>query len=178
MAGKLIQVANHLVASGSEVQIVKLESCITTNDVHLLVANNITVGAAGGICDIQPLVDSTADTTSNIDVAWINFNQSASGAYQNFGNANQSIWRITDGMNEVPNAAHFIMYLHNFNSSSEFSYITTDIVSHQGSHLYGFSQGGVKTETTAYNGVQIETNQSGGGGFQAKTQYTLYKIES
>ena len=63
MAGKLIQVANHLVASGSEVQIVKLESCITTNDVHLLVGNNITVGASGGICDIQPLVDSTADTT-------------------------------------------------------------------------------------------------------------------
>ena len=81
-------------------------------------------------------------------------------------------------MNEVPNAAHFIMYLHNFNSSSEFSYITTDIVSYTGATLYGFSQGGVKTETTAYNGVQIETNQSGGGGFQEKTQYTLYKIES
>ena len=46
----LVQVANTLIASGSEVQSVKLESCITTDDVYMLVANNIIVGGAGGIC--------------------------------------------------------------------------------------------------------------------------------
>ena len=67
----LVQVANKLIASGSEAQIVKLESCITTDDVYMLVGNNIQVGGAGGICDIQPLVDSTPDTTNNISIAWI-----------------------------------------------------------------------------------------------------------
>jgi len=170
----LIQVANSLIASGSEVQSVKLESCITTDDVYMLVGNNIIVGGAGGICDIQPLVDSTIDTTSNIDIAWINLN--SSGSFQKFGNANQDIWRVTDGMNLTPYATNFIMYLYNWNSSSEYAFITMEVTSHNGSNLRGYQQGGVKTETTSFNGVEIHTNQTGGGGFQAGTQFTLYKV--
>tara|TARA_R110002050_G_scaffold70555_1_gene152038 strand:- start:316 stop:837 length:522 start_codon:yes stop_codon:yes gene_type:complete len=170
----LVQVANKLIASGSEAQIVKLESCITTDDVYMLVGNNIQVGGAGGICDIQPLVDSTPDTTNNISIAWIDLK--TSGAFQKFGNNPQPIWRVTDGMNVSPYATNFIMYLYNWNSNSEYSFINMEVTSHNGSNLRGYQQGGVKAETTSFNGVEIHTNQSGGGGFQAGTQFTVYKV--
>ena len=79
-------------------------------------------------------------------------------------------------MNLTPYATNFIMYLYNWNSSSEYSFITMEVTSHNGSNLRGYQQGGVKKETTSFNGVNINTNQSGGGGFQAGTQFTLYKV--
>ena len=170
----LLQVANTLIASGSEVQSVKLESCISTDDVYMLVGNNIQVGGAGGICDIQPLVGSTIDTTSNIDIAWIDLK--TSGAFQKFSNNNQDVWRVTDGMNLTPYATNFIMYLYNWNSSSEYASITMEVTSHNGSNLRGYQQGGVKKDATSFNGIQMETNQTGGGGYQAGTQLTLYRV--
>ena len=68
------------------------------------------------------------------------------------------------------------MYLYNWNSSSEYAFITMEVTSHNGSNLRGYQQGGVKTETTSFNGVNINTNQTGGGGFQAGTQFTLFKV--
>tara|TARA_Y100001951_G_scaffold104690_1_gene117210 strand:+ start:2154 stop:2675 length:522 start_codon:yes stop_codon:yes gene_type:complete len=170
----LLQVANTLITSGNEAQIIKLENCITTDDVYMLVGSNIQVGGSGGICDIQPLVDSTVDTSNNISISW--FDLKANTTFQAFGNNTQDIWRVTDGMNTAPNAANFMMYLYNWYSSSEYSYITMEVTSHNGSNLRGYQQGGVKKETTSFNGVNINTNQSGGGGFQAGTQFTLYKV--
>ena len=170
----LLQVANTLITSGNEAQIVQLQNCITTDDVYMLVGSNIQVGGSGGICDIQPLVGSTVDTTSNIDVAWRDLK--TSGSYQQFNNQNQDVWRVTDGMNQAPYVSNFIMYLYNWNSSSLYSFITMEVTSHQSSHLRGYQQNGVKTETTSFNGVNINTNQSGGGGFQAGTQFTLYRV--
>ena len=51
-----------------------------------------------------------------------------------------------------------------------------EVTSHTGSQLRGYQQGGVKTENTSFNGIEIHTNQTGGGGFQAGTQLTLYKV--
>ena len=175
MAGSLIQVATHKVVSGSEVQSVKLEQCITDNSVYMFVGNNIQVGGAGGICDIQPLVDSTIDTTSNIEIAWIDL-KSTSGSFQKFGNANQDIWRVTDGMNLAPYATNFIMYLYNWYSSSLYSFVTIDVSSHNGTNLRGYVQGGAKKEATSFNGIEIHTNQATGGGWQDGTQFTLYKV--
>tara|TARA_B100000902_G_scaffold108683_1_gene110382 strand:+ start:2450 stop:2965 length:516 start_codon:yes stop_codon:yes gene_type:complete len=169
----MIQVATHTVTTGNELQTVKLNNCITTDDVYMLVLNNIQVGAAGGVCDIQPLVDTTADTTSNIDIAWTDYK--TSGAYQKFGNSNQDIWRVTDGMNLKPNTANAVIYLYNWYSSSEVSFISMEVTSYNGSNLRGYQQGGAKDETTSFNGVQIYTNQATGNGFQADSQFTLYR---
>ena len=45
----LLQVANTLITSGNEAQIIKLQNCITTDDVYMLVGSNIQVGGSGGI---------------------------------------------------------------------------------------------------------------------------------
>ena len=176
MAGKLIQVANTLIETGSETQIVQFQNSITTDDVYMLVGNKITVGSAGGICDIQPMVDTTVNTDNDIKIAWIDLNSTA--AYQKFGNTPQTIWRVTDGMNVVPYETNFIMYLYNWNSSSQYSFIEMEVTSHNGTKLRGYQQGGVKPVTTSFNGININTNQSAGGGWQAGTQFTLYKVVS
>ena len=104
----LIQVASHTVVTGSEVLIVIL-SGIDTENVHLLVGNNIQVGSAGGICDIHATVSGTANTDSDVGINWMDFK--TSGTYQVFGNATQDPIRVTDGMNVVPYSTNFYMYL-------------------------------------------------------------------
>ena len=174
MAGKLIQVANTLIESGSETQIVQFQNSITTDDVYMLVGNNIQVGGAGGICDINPMVNTTVNTDNDIAIAWINLNSTTT--FQKFANTPQTVWRVTDGMNVVPYETNFIMYLYNWYSSSQYSFIEMEVTSHNGSNLRGYQQGGVKAETTSYNGININTNQTSGGGFQAGTQFTLYRV--
>jgi hypothetical protein len=51
-----------------------------------------------------------------------------------------------------------------------------EVTSHEGTHLRGYQQGGVKSVTTSFNGIHINTNQIAGGGWQAGTQFTLYKV--
>ena len=169
----LEQIAAHTVTSGNEVQEVIL-SGINSDNVHFLTGTNITVGASGGICDINPTTGGSSDTTANINVAWLDLNTSA--AFQKFGNTGQDIWRVTDGMQQAPSSTSFFMYLYNFNSSSANSNILMTVSSFNGSNLRGYQQGGIKTETTAHDGVRINTNQSGGGGFQDGTKFVLYKV--
>ena len=170
----LLQVNNHLVTAGNETQAVTLTG-INTDDVYLLIGNNIQVGASGGICDIYATTGGSQDTTTNHEVAWVDLNSDSS--FQKFGNtANQAMWRVTDGMGVSPTSASFIMHLYNFNSSSEYSFISMSVTSWNGTKLRGYEQGGVKKETTAHDGVYINTNQSSGGGFQAGTQFTLFKV--
>ena len=170
----LLQVNNHLVTAGNEVQTVTLTG-INTDDVYLLTGNNIQVGASGGVCDIYATTGGSQNTTTNHKIAWMDLNSTST--FQKFGNATgQSMWRVTDGMGVLPTSANFIMNLYNFNSSTEYSFITMDVTSYNGSKLRGYQQGGAKTETTAHDGVYINTNQSGGGGFQAGSQFTLFKV--
>ena len=170
----LLQVNNHLVTAGNEVQNVTLTG-ISTDDMYMLVGFNLSVGSAGGVCDIYATTGGSQDTTDNHKIAWMDLNSTST--FQTFGNATgQSFWRVTDGMGVSPTSASFIMHLYNFNSSSEYSFISMSVTSWNGTKLRGYQQGGVKTETTAHDGVYIHTNQSGGGGFQAGSQFTLFKV--
>lgn len=174
---KLIQVAHTLITSGSETQSVQLEQVINTEDVHILYGNNICVGANGGSLDIQPLVDSTVDGTSNIDVAWTKCNSNATP--QQFSNPNQSFFRATDGQTTAPNTVNFVCELYGWYSSSEYSHFTIAATGTLADNTaIGHQQAGLKHETTSFNGIKFGTNQSGGGGFQAGSQFTLYKVVS
>tara|TARA_R100001082_G_C4276018_1_gene121815 strand:+ start:87 stop:611 length:525 start_codon:yes stop_codon:yes gene_type:complete len=171
----LLQVANHKVVSGSEVSSVSLTNCITDNNVYILIANNLNVAGNGGICDIRPLVDSTQDTTANFDIAWLDINSTAT--FQFFNNSNQDMIRATDGMAITPNTCNFVAYLHNWYSSSLYSKIILDVTSHNNTRLRGYQEGGVKKETTSFNGIYIETNQATSpAGFNAGSQFTMYKV--
>ena len=169
----LEQISTHTVTTGNEVQQVILTG-INSDNVHFLTGTNIQVGGSGGVCDIFPTTGGSSDETANINVAWIDLK--SGGSFQKFGNEGQTIWRVTDGMGVTPTSASFYMYLYNFNSSSLNSNILMTVTSFNSLNLRGYQQGGIKTETTAHDGVVINTNQTGGGGFQNGTKFTLYKV--
>ena len=174
---KLIQVGYSLITSGNETQTVQLEQVINTEDTHILFGNNVSVGADGGTLDAQPMSDSSADDTSNIDIAWTKCNSDATP--QQFGNPNQNFFRVTDGMTTAPNTVNFVLALYGWYSSSEYSHFTIEATGTLSNNTaIGHQQGGLKHETTSFNGIKLATNQTGGGGFQAGSQFTMFKVIS
>ncbi len=168
----LKQINKHIVTAGAETQTVTMTG-ISDNCVYMLAMNNVHVGGAGGVCDLQPTTGGSADTTNNIGVAWTKINSGST--FQNFGNATQDIFRFTDGLQEAPHSLNSITYLYNWYDANEYSVISMEnVYSH--STASGFVQGGVKEETTSHDGVYINTNQTGGGGFQAGSTFVLYKV--
>ena len=171
----MIQVATHKVTTGNETQSVSLTNCITTNDVYMLIVNNVCVGADGGVIDFKPMVDSSINSDSNIDVAW-NLLRTNTG-FQANGGSNQDFFRGTDGMTDSPDTFNCIFYFYNWFSSSEFSMFNQEATGTRGDgHLLGYQGGGMKDVTTSFNGINIATNQSGGGGFQNGARFTMYRL--
>jgi len=168
----LKQVNKTIIQAGAETRFVTMTG-ISDNSVYMLAMNNVHVGGSGGVCDMQPTTGGSADTTNNISIAWTKLNSASS--FQNFGNATQDIFRFTDGMQIAPNSLNSICYLYNWYDSNEYSFITMDNV-YSYDTASGFMQGGVKKETTSHDGVHINTNQAGGGGFQAGSTFVLYKV--
>ena len=64
----LLQVNNHLVTAGNEVQNVTLTG-ISTDDIYMLAGFNLSVGSAGGVCDIYATTGGSQDTTDNHKIA-------------------------------------------------------------------------------------------------------------
>lgn len=172
----LVQVNKTIITSGAESQTVTMTG-ISDNSVYMLALNNVHVGANGGICDMQPTTGGSADTTNNIAISWTLVR--AINLYQNFGNTPQTIFRFTDGMSIAPNSLNAIAFLYNWYDANEYSYVTIQpAYSYDGEGVRAHIQQGVKKEQTSHDGVHINTNQSGGGGFQAGSQFVLYKVVS
>jgi hypothetical protein len=170
----LKQVSKIIIASGGETRFVTLTG-IDSNNVYMLAMNNVHVGADGGVCDMQPTTGGSADTTNNISIAWTLVR--ANNTYQNFGNATQDIFRYTDGMSTAPSSLNAITYLYNWYDANEYSYVTIQpAYSHASEGVRAHIQSGVKREQTSHDGVAINTNQTGGGGFQAGSTFVLYEL--
>ena len=169
---QLEQVSKIVIPSGGETRFATLTGIDSTN-IHILTLSKVTVGGAGGVIDLHPTTGGSADTTSNVSIAWTKMN--SAGSFQNFGNATQDIMRFTDGAQEAPHSCNSIMFLYNWYDSNRYSYFSQDTV-YSHTTLSGFVQGGIKSETTSHDGVAINTNQTGGGGFQEDSTFVLYKV--
>lgn len=178
MQGKLVQVNHLLVTTGNEVTSLSFTN-INTTDVYVLYLNNVTVGGAGGVCDMSLTKSGTKDTTNDVNIAWVDINYSQ-GTYQRFGNtANQSLFRFTDGMGTGNSGGtlNAICYLYNWTKTDDYKFITMEVSSTTSANvLRGYQQGGVKKTLDACDGIYIETNQTAGGGFQDGSEFTLYKL--
>jgi len=168
----LVQVNKTIIEAGSETRLVTMTG-IDSNNVYMLALNNVHVGGAGGVCDMQPTTGGSADTTNNFQIAWTKLNSGS--ALQDFANSPQDIIRWTDGMQEAPHSLNGFAFLYNFYNASEYSLVTMENV-YSYTTPSGFVQGGTKAETTSHDGIHINTNQTGGGGFQAGSTFVLYKV--
>ena len=158
MAGSLIKLQETTVSSA--VPSVTLTGIDSTYDVYMVVANNVSTTDDNSSIRLRVTKDvsgtPTAQTTSNYDMAFKVLKSDA--AFENKSNTNEDNMHLFyAGISNVA-AENFnaIMYLFNFNNSSEYSFITTEVsVLQYTGAMVGIQGGGVYTVAEAHNGVQI-----------------------
>ena len=169
MAGKLVQVDTETV-SGTSTNAVDLIGT-TTDDVYMVALTNASTTSDGQI-RTRVLVSSSADTSYEYDQAG-----KALIANASFGNdslTNQDHWRFMFTGNQANETQSAILYLYNFNNSSEYSFVTNEVAGWTNDpRLYGLQGGGVQTEAQSCNGIRFYASS---GNLSDGSQFTLYKV--
>ncbi len=170
MAGKLVQVATSTVTSA--VASVTLTG-IDSDDVYMLAFNNVSPTTNQVDLRARVTESGTANTTSNYDRAVIGFR--ANDTYLDLSATNESSWDFGNntgtGTSETTNG---IIYIFNANNSSEYTFITFEIVEFDHSETtLGMAGGMVFTSASAVNGIELffdssSTTETG--------TFTLYKV--
>ena len=172
MAGQLVQVATSTVTSA--VASVTLTG-IDSDDVYI-----ITVMGYIPETDDKDLFgritkasDSSADSTANYDRAEKLLRTDTT--YSDSSATNETQWRLANGTgNATGETAHCILYLYNFNNSSEYSFITFEQTGLNKTSVHMGKQGGaVMTVAQSCNGINFFVE--GGGNIDSGT-FTLYKV--
>jgi len=168
--GQLLQVATETVTSA--VAYVDLIGT-TTDDVYMVAFNNVqpVSDATQLICRV--LTSSSPDTSSNYDRAWKSYK--ATGTFGNQAGTNESFTYISGGQagTGTSETNQGILYLYNFNNSSEYSFVTvegTNIDYNQ--VLVGIMGGWVHTVSQSCNGLRMFFAT----GNIASGTFTLYKV--
>jgi hypothetical protein len=168
MAGKLVQVATETVTSA--VASVTLTG-IDSDDVYMVACSGLVPATDGARIYLRVTKSGTADTTANYDQASKFIRTSTT-----FGNSTATNGTYFD-MGTIGNATgeenDWILYLYNFNSSSEYSFATFEQATLSNSaELRGLQGGGVHTVASASNGISILFST---GNISAGT-VTLFKV--
>ena len=172
MAGSLIQVDTETVTSN--VSSVSLTG-ISTDDVYMIACSNIFFDSNDDM-KIRFTVSGSADTSSNYDYAHrAMYNNATMG---NTGAENQS--SLDTNQSTGTSGTHpinLIMYLFNFNNSSEYSFVTYENAHRATSNVRigFFAGGGVLTEAQTTDGVHFFL---GSGNNFANGTFTLYKLKN
>jgi hypothetical protein len=167
MAGKLVQVATETVTS--PVASVTLTG-IDSDDVYMLaISGAVPTGAGDGLLRVTK--SGTADTTANYDRALKGLRTDTT--FSNLSATNATEFRYIGGWSTVTTSSvggNAILYLYNFNSSSEYSFITSESVTMWSSGTLGGQGGGVHTVASASDGIQFFF-----GSNIASGTFTLYR---
>ena len=168
MAGQLIQVDTETVTSA--VASVTLTG-IDSDDVYMVAISNVQPVTNASTLRMRFTVSGTADTSANYDRATKELR--ADTTFNNSYQVNQDGFNFIANGTSTSNTHNSIMYLYNFNNSSEYSFATFE----ESSFLYqttvrGRTGGGVLTETQATDGV----NYFYSSGNIASGTFTLYKV--
>ena len=168
MAGQLVQVATNTISSA--VSSVTLTG-IDDDSVYLFTWVGVTCVSDVNQNQIRITKSGTAQSDSEYDFASEQFFAASSDVSN--GQVNQTSFIDLYIGNSTGEMANGLMYLHNFNNSSEFSFVTREQVSK--SHVaqtQGVVGGGVHTVASASDGVNYfmaSGNLTGG-------TFTLYKV--
>ena len=168
MAGQLVQVATNTISSA--VSSVTLTG-IDDDSVYLFTWVGVTCASDVNQNQIRITKSGTAQSDSEYDFA--SKQLFASTSFVDNGQVNQTSFIDLYIGNNTGEMANGLMYLYNFNNSSEFSFVTREQVSL--SHVaqtQGVMGGGVHTVASASDGVNYfmaSGNLTGG-------TFTLYKV--
>ena len=169
MAGQLIQVATETVTSSvSSVQLTGIDD----DSVYMVTISNAWIGGAQDYLYMRVTKSGTADTTANYDYAGKLLR--TPGFNDKYG-TNATWWNTWNSgtSSNVNTTDNGIFYLYNFNSSSEYSFVTSELVSTNPSVILEGLQGGMlHTVASASDGVWFDYNS---GNIQQGV-FTLYKV--
>ena len=146
---------------------------INDDSLYLVAYNNVTVSSSGVEMMARVTVGGTADSSSEYDNAFKFFR--ADGSFSLASNQNGTVFDFKPQQVSAGRSANGLLYLYNFNNSSEFSFTTMEH-SFYWSGSNGFSAhigGAVETEAQACDGIQFLCS---GSGTYATGTFTLYKV--
>ena len=164
----LLQVATNTVTSA--VSSVVLTG-IDDDSVYMVAFNNV-VGATNNVgLQIQLTKSGTAQSDSNYDFAYKNFRTDTT--YSNSSATNNTAVSLGNTGTSTSESSQGIIYLYNFNSSSEYSFFTNETCHFNATPFLTGAQGGiVHTVASASNGVNFKMSS---GNIDSGT-FTLYKV--
>ena len=173
MAGSLIKIQETTVSS--PVSSVSLVGINSTFNVYKVTFSNVFASADDDM-QIRVTTSGTADSDSEYDIASLDLKTSTS--FGNTSGTNQTKWDFSAGIGTSGTNSHNgVMYLFNFNNSSEFSFVTMENVTTRqdtSDQLFGFQGGGVHTVAETNDGINFflaNSNNIAGGTF------TLYGLK-
>ena len=168
MAGQLVQVATNTISSA--VSSVTLTG-IDDDSVYLFTWVGVTCASDVNQNQIRITKSGTAQSDSEYDFA--SKQLFASTSFVDNAQVNQTSFLDLYQGNNTGEMANGLMYLYNFNNSSEFSFVTREQVSLSFvPQLQGVMGGGVHTVASASDGV----NYSMASGNITGGTFTLYKV--
>ena len=166
--GKLVQVATNTVTSA--VASVTLTG-IDSDDVYMVAYNNWNAVNDNVDGYIRFTASGTGNSTSNYDIATKNLD--ATTTFGNNSSTNRDKLTVVNSGTATGEIANAILYLYNFNNSSEYSFITMEkTLINSSAKLKGHQGGGVLTVTEANDGVEFFYDS----GNIASGTFTLYKV--
>ena len=168
MAGQLVQVATETVTSA--VASVTLTG-IDSDDVYMVAMSGMQPVSDGQLY-IRVTTSGVADSDSQYDdsAKYMKSDTSFSNAFH----TNNTQWNITSTQESDYKGYVLLMYLYNFNSSSEYSFVTNEEAHIQGgtTSVRGLIGGGVHTVAETNDGIHFFTN----AGNIASGTFTLYRV--
>ena len=163
----LIQVATNTVTSA--VASVTLTG-IDSDDVYMVAFNNWKPVTDTVVQLFRVTKSGTAQTDAEYDSAYKEFKSGAS--FNNSALVNQSYWQFEFTGSDTGETGQGVLYLYNFNSSSEYSFVSFETVTVN--HVAwgsGVAGGGVHTVASASDGISFHFHS----GNVASGTFTLYR---
>ena len=167
--GKLVQVATNTVTSA--VASVTLTG-IDSDDVYMVAYQNVIPSTDSSGFRFRVTVSGTADTSANYDNA--NKQLASDTTFANNYGANATEFGILTLGTSGNESTNGILYLYNFNSSSEYSFVNIETTDRNtNGSLRGSQGGGVHTVTQACDGLEFFFSNSSNF---ASGVFTMYKV--
>ena len=156
----------------SDTNSVSLTGIDSTYNVYMVTITNLKTATDNKNCLFRVNKSGSADTTSNYDLAYKLLRDDTT--FSNNSQTNGTDAYITNNLGtSTSEFGNFIMYLFNFNSSSEYSFATVETTDlRYDVKLMGRQGGFVHTEASASDGIQFLMNT----GNIASGTFTLYKV--
>jgi len=169
MAGQLIQINK---AVGDNTSTVLTVTGINTDDVYMVAFHSLSTNSNNDVLKARVTTSGTPDSDSEYDRALVYF--SNGGISTNRYGTNVDHWQVVENADDDNGGGQGILYLYNFNNSSEYSFYTQETVGTVSNQSAGQMGGGVHTVAESNDGFSMYSNA--GTNFKTGATLVLYKV--